>query len=183
MHFQAYLPDGLMRWNADRATSAVSRVTTGPETYSGALYQAVNELSEDVLGKELKPDVQKVGIYTGECIGVEYLYNQTGEVLKENTLEEDVEQPGEEPLSDVDPDQVDEGFEDNEDETISGAEQVFTTPNGSEKGKGKYILFLWMKVNSYHVVCLYLGSEDDSTSDEDSAEDASNELSREAGVG
>ncbi|KAK3729301.1 hypothetical protein QZH41_011429, partial [Actinostola sp. cb2023] len=127
MHFQAYLLEGLQRWNADRATNAVSNAVSGPESYSGVLCQVVNELSEDVLGKAIRPDVQKVGIYTGERIGVEYLYNQT-----------------------------DEGFVEIEDETIAGAEQVFTVPEGSEKD-----------------------SEDDSI-DEDSAEDASNELSREA---
>ncbi|KAK3720982.1 hypothetical protein QZH41_018539, partial [Actinostola sp. cb2023] len=157
MHFQAYLLEGLQRWNADRATNAVSSAVTGPESYSGVLCQVVNELSEDVLGKAIRPDVQKVGIYTGERIGVEYLYNQTGEVLNENTLEdEDVQAPGEELLSDLNPDQLDEGFVETEDETIAGAEQVFAVPEGSEKD-----------------------SEDDSI-DEDSAEDASNELSREA---
>ena len=38
MHFQAYLLEGLMRWNADRASDAVSSTTKGPVTYSGALY-------------------------------------------------------------------------------------------------------------------------------------------------
>ena len=38
----------------------------------------------------------------GEMIGVEYLFNQTGEILKDNTLEdEDMMPQGEEPLSDV----------------------------------------------------------------------------------
>ncbi|KAK3726392.1 hypothetical protein QZH41_016260, partial [Actinostola sp. cb2023] len=137
MHFQAYLLEGLQRWNADRATNAVANAVSGPESYSGVLCQVVNELSEDVLGKAIRPDVQKVGIYTGERIGVEYLYNQTGEVLSENTLEdEDVQAPGEELLSDLNPDQLDEGFVETEDETIAGAEQVFTVPEGSEKGKG-----------------------------------------------
>ncbi|KAK2549144.1 hypothetical protein P5673_030520 [Acropora cervicornis] len=52
----------------------------GSETYSGALYHSLNELSYDV---------QNIGIYTGECIGVEYLFKQTGEVLEE---EEEVKQ-------------------------------------------------------------------------------------------
>ena len=59
-------------------------------------------LSEDVLGKKVKPNVQNIGIYTGEMIGVEYLFNQTGEILKDNTLvDEDMMPQGEEPLSDV----------------------------------------------------------------------------------
>ena len=102
IHFQAYLLDGLMRWNSDRASAAVSITELGPESYSGLLIHAVNELSEDVLGKKIKPNVQNIGIYTGEMTGVEYLFNQTGEILKDNTLEdEDMMPQGEEPLSDV----------------------------------------------------------------------------------
>ena len=93
-------------------------------------------LSEDVLGKKVKPNVQNIGIYTGEMIGVEYLFNQTGEILKDNTLvDEDMTQQEEEPLSDVNPDQIDEGSNEDEDETIAPAEQVFTAPLCNERGK------------------------------------------------
>ena len=107
---------------------AVSTAAKGPESYNGSLVQAVNELSEDVLGKKIKSNVQKIGVYTGELIGVEYLYSQTGEILKNSTLEEDnAQQPEEEPLSDINPDQLaDEGFEETEDDTVAEAGQVFT---------------------------------------------------------
>ena len=121
-----------MRWNADRASAAVSSNESGLESYSGLLIQAVNELSEDVLGKKMKCNVQNIGIHTGEMIGVEYLFNQTGEILKGSTLQdEDLRPDREEPLSDINPDQIDEGFDENEDETIGLAEQVFS----SERGK------------------------------------------------
>lgn len=74
MHFQAYTLEGLLRWNANRASDAVSSSTKGPETYSGALYHSLNELGDDVLGKDINPDVANVGIYTSECIGVEYVF-------------------------------------------------------------------------------------------------------------
>lgn len=120
-----------MRWNADRASAAVSSTQSGPESYSGLLIQAVNELSEDVLGKKMKSNVQNSGIHTGEMIGVEYLFNQTGEILKDNNLEdEDLRPDREEPLSDINPDQIDEGFSENEDETIAVAEQVFSGDRG-----------------------------------------------------
>ena len=136
IHFQAYLLDGLMRWNSDHASAAVSSTELGPESYSGLLIHAVNELSEDVLGKKVKPNVQNIGIYTGEMIGVEYLFNQTGEILKDNTLlDEDMTQQEEEPLSDVNPDQIDEGFNEDEDETIAPVELVFTAPLCNERGK------------------------------------------------
>lgn len=139
MYFQAYLQDGLMRWNAKCALAAVSSTESGPESYSGILIQAVNELSEDVLGKKMKSNVQNIELYRGELIGVEYLYNQTGESLKENTLEdEDVRPPREELLSDINPDQIDDGFDEDEDETIAQAEQVFTVPLVSDKGKNNF---------------------------------------------
>ena len=171
IHFQAYLLDGLMRWNSDRASAAVSSTELGPESYSGLLIHAVNELSEDVLGKKVKPNVQNIGIYTGEMIGVEYLFNQTGEILKDNTLvNEDMTQQEEEPLSDVNPDQIDEGFNEDEDETIAPTEQVLTVPLGNERGKcalstkSAFPEFLTENVN------LLLDSDAASTSDEDSAE-------------
>ena len=135
MHFQAYLLEGLMRRTADRASDAVSTTTKGPETYSGALYHFLNALSDDVLGKKVNPDVPNIGIYTGECIGVECLFKQTGEVLKEDNLEEEeVQQPDDEPLSDVDHEELDEGFEETDDETIGSVEQVFSLPSESAKG-------------------------------------------------
>ena len=171
IHFQAYLLDGLMRWNSDRASAAVSSTELGPESYNGLLIHAVNELSEDVLGKKVKPNVQNIGIYTGEMIGVEYLFNQTGEILKDNTLvNEDMTQQEEEPLSDVDPDQIDEGFNEDEDETIAPTDQVLTVPLGNERGKcalstkSAFPEFLTENVN------LLLDSDAASTSDEDSAE-------------
>ena len=135
-----------MRWNADRASNAVSTVSKGPESYSGSLMQAVNKLSEDVLGKRITSDVQNVGIYTGELIAVEYLYSQTGEILKDNTLEdEDVQQPEAEPLSDIDPDQlVDEGFDETEDETIAEAGQVFTMPEDRQHGEKFFWSYLYI---------------------------------------
>ena len=171
IHFQAYLLDGLMRWNSDHASAAVSSTELGPESYSGLLIHAVNELSEDVLGKKVKPNVQNIGIYTGEMIGVEYLFNQTGEILKDNTLvNEDMTQQEEEPLSDVNPDQIDEGFNEDEDETIAPTDQVLTVPLGNERGKcalstkSAFPEFLTENVN------LLLDSDAASTSDEDSAE-------------
>lgn len=171
IHFQAYLLDGLIRWNSDRASAAVSSTELGPESYNGLLIHAVNELSEDVLGKKVKPNVQNIGIYTGEMIGVEYLFNQTGEILKDNTLvNEDMTQQEEEPLSDVNPDQIDEGFNEDEDETIAPTDQVLTVPLGNERGKcalstkSAFPEFLTENVN------LLLDSDAASTSDEDSAE-------------
>ena len=45
-----------------------------------------------------------------------------------------MQQPEEEPLLDVDPEQLDEGFEESDDETIGSVEQVFSLPSESAKG-------------------------------------------------
>ena len=142
VHFQAYLLDGLMRWNADRqaVSSAVSSTESRPETCSGLLIQAVNELSEDVLGKKIKSNAQSVGIHTGEMIGVKYLFNKPGEILNDDTLEdEDLRLDREEPLSDINPDQIDEGFDENEEDTIAVAEQVFSGKRCKCTFSSKYV--------------------------------------------
>jgi hypothetical protein len=69
MHFQAYLLEGLSRWNADRAASAVSDIPTGPQSYNALQSEALNDLSQRVFGKKLCPETKPKGIYTGS-----YLY-------------------------------------------------------------------------------------------------------------
>ena len=73
--------EGLSRWNTDRSAAAVAAVVTGPEPYSGTLAKAANELSTGAMGKKIQPDLQEMGAYTGELMGVKYLFSQTGEVL------------------------------------------------------------------------------------------------------
>jgi hypothetical protein len=66
-HFQAYLVEGLMRWNEDRASAA----TTGSEgdtscSYSALLRHAANQLGQRVLGRPLVPGYQVTRAYTGK---------------------------------------------------------------------------------------------------------------------
>lgn len=49
--FQAYLVDGVARWNEDRTLKAEERQR--PHSYSGLLRHAANQLAEEVLGKKL----------------------------------------------------------------------------------------------------------------------------------
>lgn len=56
---------------------------------------SVNQLSQTVQGNPLDPAFQHPRAYTGELIGVEYLYSQTGKALqaiKEEPSEEDQSQ-------------------------------------------------------------------------------------------
>lgn len=102
VHYQAYLLEGLYRWNQDRASQAVEAEAPLCHTYSGLLRHAVNQLAQTVLGSPLDPAFQHPRVHTGELIGVEYLYSQTGKALQEIKEEdEDLEE---------DDGEMDEGF-------------------------------------------------------------------------
>ncbi|MGH0120698.1 UNVERIFIED_CONTAM: hypothetical protein FKN15_031627 [Acipenser sinensis] len=130
MHFQAYLLEGLVRWNEDRATAAVEGPRQILHSYSGSLQHALNRLSQKLLGCSLVEDFTKPGEYTGELIGVEYLYSQTGSVLQAVDLDPDA--PDE--AADEDLDVEDEGFEDDEveDPTIPGLVHLLAVPSAPQ---------------------------------------------------
>ncbi|KAJ7983775.1 hypothetical protein DPEC_G00371510 [Dallia pectoralis] len=78
-HFQAYLLEGLTRWNEDRAeAAALGDRQQSLHSYDGAAQDAINKLSQELMGCSLVTDYTKPAKYTGELIGVEYLYSQTG---------------------------------------------------------------------------------------------------------
>ncbi|XP_069106499.1 uncharacterized protein [Argopecten irradians] len=107
--FQVYLLDGVHRWNQDRSRVATTeREGQGPLSYDVSLRHSVNRLSQDVLGKDLCT-VTVPGKYTGELIGLDYLYSQsTGAPVRYQetaaSIEEDVG-------LDEDYAEEDEGFE------------------------------------------------------------------------
>ncbi|KAL6475706.1 hypothetical protein MHYP_G00167460 [Metynnis hypsauchen] len=82
-NFQAYLLDGLARWNEDRAASAVDQAEQALRCYSGQLQHNLNQLSQQLLNRKLVEDYTKPGEYTGELIGVEYLYSQCQELRED----------------------------------------------------------------------------------------------------
>lgn len=51
-NFQAYLLEGLMRWNEDRTTAATSS-QADLQVYSSKLRHFTNSLSEEVLGQRI----------------------------------------------------------------------------------------------------------------------------------
>ncbi|KAJ7985054.1 hypothetical protein DPEC_G00361160 [Dallia pectoralis] len=78
-HFQAYLLEGLTRWNEDRAeAAALGDRQQSLHSYDGVAQYAINKLSQQLMGCSLVTDYTKPAKYTGELIGVEYLYSQTG---------------------------------------------------------------------------------------------------------
>ena len=65
MHFQAFLLDGLVRWNENRAAAAVEGPAQLLLSYSGHLQHSLNQLSQRVLGQKLVKDYTKPGEDTG----------------------------------------------------------------------------------------------------------------------
>nr|XP_046166284.1 uncharacterized protein LOC124002687 isoform X4 [Oncorhynchus gorbuscha] len=116
MHFQAFLLDGLMRWNEDRAQAAVEGKNRKPLlSYSGHLQHILNLSSQIVLGKDQVKDYTKPSEYTGELLGVEYLYSQTGRVLQDVSGDPDL--PEEAAVEQLD--EEDEGFQEEDvDKTV-----------------------------------------------------------------
>jgi len=63
VNFQAYLLEGLVRWNEDRAHL---NHETNPRSYSHQLRQALKNVSQLALGKDLCSGYKEINEYTGE---------------------------------------------------------------------------------------------------------------------
>ncbi|KAL1264929.1 hypothetical protein QQF64_002956 [Cirrhinus molitorella] len=99
---------GLMRWNDDRMEDAIKGASS-IRSYGSAMREALDRLSRSVLGKPWDERYRPPGAFTGELLGIEYLYSQTGKTLTavpQNPEEEDrlVEEVDDQDLED-------EGFE------------------------------------------------------------------------
>lgn len=64
--FQAYLLDGLNRWNQDRGSAATTTSSSEPQTYSGLLRHTANSLGKTVFGKKMVPSYTAPHKYTGK---------------------------------------------------------------------------------------------------------------------
>ena len=117
-NFQAFLREGIVRWNDDRAAAALQQRASSLRSYSNTLRFAVNELYEKVLGTQ-KEDNERLGAYTGDILGVEYLYDQTGESLAFEELDCETPDVDDEDEEDLLP--CDEGFVEADNITVGGA--------------------------------------------------------------
>ncbi|KAJ8340737.1 hypothetical protein SKAU_G00353700 [Synaphobranchus kaupii] len=111
LNFQLYLLEGLNRWNQDREAASLAVKPPSLLSYSGDLVHCVNTYSVKVLGRKLVPTFQPPNVYTGELIGIDYLYRQTGRAMQD--VHPDSEET-DEMLEDVGTEEEleDEGFED-----------------------------------------------------------------------
>ena len=76
-NFHAYLLDGITRWNAKRAQDAVDAADTPMRTFDIRLQESVNRLSSSLSMPLLFEQFRMPMKYTGEAIGVDYLFRQT----------------------------------------------------------------------------------------------------------
>ena len=89
-NIQAYLLDGIIRWNTKLGLNNVqssSSCQLNFHSFDGKLQQIANSLSQGVFGSKLTPLHQPPSKYTGEAIGVQYLYNQSGLTLCTDPLQ------------------------------------------------------------------------------------------------
>jgi len=63
LNFQAYVVEGLSRWNMNRSRATLEK--TQLQTYSGSLIQQMNHLSKKIFGGKMLPDFIHPGTFTG----------------------------------------------------------------------------------------------------------------------
>ncbi|XP_058509620.1 uncharacterized protein LOC131475475 [Solea solea] len=120
LHFQVYLLEGLMRWNENRGRAAVQGgQRSALQCYSAQQQSVFNRLAHRLKGLEPVVDYTQPREYTGELLGVEYLYSQSGAVLQQfpNAPEGTDEDEDEDDTVDGGT-LTDEGFEEEEPEEI-----------------------------------------------------------------
>ncbi len=148
LHYQAYLMEGLARWNQARAAAAIDSAQKGLHSFDHRLMQKVclfclcvlplcmyqfmqqfdtassplqiNNLSSAILGKDTIPSYQPPAEYTGEKFGVEYLYTQLGATMEVTDTNID---------GGVEIVELDEGFGDGDEEITIGDDVAVTTPS------------------------------------------------------
>ena len=113
MHFQAFLLEGMARWNDQLMTAAVRSAPT-ESCYDDKLKAAHSHLVEKLYGQPASH--QPALKYTGELFGIEYLYRQTGQSL--NLVKTDTDSESDDDEDWVEDADDDEGFVETEDLTI-----------------------------------------------------------------
>ncbi|XP_031423253.1 uncharacterized protein LOC116220492 isoform X2 [Clupea harengus] len=83
LNFQIYLLEGLHRWNQDRGGAALATGPSALSGYSGDLLHRVNTNYEKLFGRKVAPEFCPPSRYTGELIGIQYLFRQTGQALQD----------------------------------------------------------------------------------------------------
>lgn len=91
LHFQAYLADGICRWNAARASEALSMPSPKTRSFDVHLKDRLNRLTTSIFGHAADPTYQVPSEYTGELFGVEYLLKESDAAIRPLDLDEAIE--------------------------------------------------------------------------------------------
>lgn len=156
VNFQAYLIEGVVRWNQARAEAAISSdgssSTQSLRTFDLRLQEKVNRLSNSIHGRAFFPLYSPPAAYTGELLGVEYLFHQTGKTFQPKDEDELV-------------DQIDEGFGDVDDDNYGETSTVtpfsedlttFALPSDEESQRGEvskkrcYFSIIGLGINRFY---------------------------------
>ena len=92
VHFQAYLLDGIARWNSSRKQDALDVCKASVTSFDIKMVTKVNYLSEQVHRKKLVTESSPPNKYTGEKIGIEYLYQQSGRGLLDKDISNQIDE-------------------------------------------------------------------------------------------
>ena len=92
MHFQAFLFDGICRWNAARSSAAITNPSPKIRSFDVMLQDRLNSLSSAILGQPIDPNYRPPAVYTGELFGVEYLYNEMGAKIEITDVDKEIEE-------------------------------------------------------------------------------------------
>lgn len=117
LNFQVYLLDGLTQWNELRRCAAASKSNSSQRCFNVRLCHLLNSKSLAIHGKTLLNTSPLPAAYTGELIGVEYLFDQKGDALPTSVDEVEAK--------------IDEGFQDFsvEEEEVS---ETFSVPTDAD---------------------------------------------------
>jgi len=88
---QAFLIDGLARWNAARATAALATSASPLRSFNVPVQDKLNQLTKEILGEPFDPNYRPPSIYTGELFGIDYLYSETEQFPSLEMLEAEIE--------------------------------------------------------------------------------------------
>ena len=80
VHFQAYLLDGLAMWNDARTSAASDAPVSSTRSFNVHLQDKLGGLSRTILGESLDKTFSP-STYTGELLGIGYLYYETNKSI------------------------------------------------------------------------------------------------------
>lgn len=128
MAFQAYLVEGLARWNMQRSEDSVEHVEGKLRSFDVSLKHRLNSISSAVRGEPFLSSFSTPPAYTVEIIGVEYLRFQSGDFPIVEDLNKDIDEAFQDDIG-IESDIEDVG-DIEEDETITLPEE--SSDSGAE---------------------------------------------------